>query len=69
MREKKVALQEMVEDYGWELFSDHIKKQREKAIGCLCGAQQLEDVARQQERVRIYEYVLKIPHEMIRSEK
>ena len=69
MREKKVALQEMIQDYGWELFSDHIKKQRGKAVECLCGAKQLEDVVKQQERVRIYDYVLKIPHEMIRSEK
>jgi hypothetical protein len=69
MSKEKVALQEMVQDYGWEIFSDYIKTQREKAIGCLCGAQEWTDVVRQQERVRIYDYILKQPHEMIRSEK
>ena len=67
-KEKIIAIQELTQHYGWELVSDHIKTQRAKHVYCLCKADKWEDVLRHQERVKMCDYILGLPREMIKGE-
>lgn len=70
MTEQEIeALKELISDFGWEVLVTRLRTKRSQAMESLLTAQDLDTIRQYQERVRAFDYVMKLPHELIQGGK